>query len=98
MALVYKFKANVDATIDLSKALSAAGASCSGCAVLHELGVLPVLCREICGCQALRISAAEPYPIAVRLEHPMRVGAYSRQFDAEHDSINAADRPVSVSV
>ena len=30
-----------------------------------------------------------PVRTAVRLEHPMLVSTYSRQFHAEHDSINA---------
>ena len=94
--LAYKLKANSEGVIDLKNALCAAGVPCDGCVPASQLcSTLRPAPRVVCSAP-WRMPTAEVCPAAVRLEHPMRVSTYSRQFRAEHDSINA-DQPVSIS-
>ena len=80
--LAYKFKADAHGTIDLLHALRALRVSCDGCAtsLLTLPRSLPVS-RGMCLAKSgacVRLSSIRAD--AVRLEHPMRVSTYSRQF------------------
>ena len=96
-ALAYKLKADADGTIDLSSALRAAGMPCDACADVCYIcpAARPALFNFFERLVSAHAQLRGAYPADVRLEHPMRVSTYSRQFYAEHDSINA-DQPVRV--